>query len=153
MYFSHKTYKLNSIKNLIKSKKVLFAYSGNSLKTFSGENVLGLSLNCTKSNVNKTKLILKRSILNYFKSTVSGSLFFYYSSFYLKLSPMICFTVENTSNFLFLKLNRNIYFIKQIVGLKCLKYISNVKTFNYALCFFLKKNVLLSFLNKAAFSK
>jgi hypothetical protein len=153
VYFSHKIYKLNSTKNLIKNKKVLLAYSGSSLKTFSAEGVLGLNLSCTKSNVNKTKLIIQHSMFNNFKSIVSGPLFFYYNSFYVKLSPTLSFTDKNFSNFLFLKLNRKIYFIKQIVGLKCLKYISNVKTLNSVLCFFLKKNLLLSFLNKSAFSK
>ena len=153
MYLSHKNYKLNCIKSLVKNKKIILVSSQSSLNFLSGNKTSPLNLTSFKSSVNKTKLIFKTSVMVNYQKILSGPIFFNYNNIYSKMKSKINFADNFFSGFLFIKLNRNVYFLAQIIGLRCLKYITNIQKLKSVLHTFIKKNILFSFFNKLNDSK
>lgn len=123
-----KEYKLNNLKKLIINKKVLIFllithYTNNTQIILKSE-----TQNMYKVDKILFKLLLKKSIYNFFSNFLSGNLLILH---YNKLSfnNFLNMHKNNLLNKFWFKLKNKIYVNTQLKNLSCLKYINNIKSF------------------------
>lgn len=140
MKFLFKSYKLQSLKKLIKNKKVLCLVSVDPLTPLVFTKFQLFFFKFFKPDTKQLKHVLKKSIFKRFINLLNGNVLFVYNNLFFSNSFYNISAIKRLNlNLIFLKIKRNIYSIHQIKRIQGVTFFINIHHF---------KNILTLSLNK-----